>query len=114
MFFGRSSDDAMGEVLAGAHAQLVGAGAEGGWTGYWPRVWAMRGLLYAWNEVAVAMVIEGTGDSAWRVREMAAKVTARRLVGDAFEAMTALADDPVERVRKAANRALTRLVAAET
>lgn len=113
-FFGRSFDHAMLEVLGGAHARLVVAGADGGLSGYWPRVWAMRGLLYAWDETAVTAVIAGTEDSAWRVREMAGKVTARHLVDDAFDAMTVLTDDSIERVRAAANRALARLVAAGT
>lgn len=48
-------------------------------------------------------------DSAWRVREMAAKVVAKRRIGDALPMVAALRDDPVPRVRRAAERALLRL-----
>jgi hypothetical protein len=52
-------------------------------------------------------------DEAWRVREMAAKVTARHLVGDALPEVLALRDDPVPRVRAAAERAVARITQAE-
>jgi len=40
---------------------------------------------------------------------MAAKVVARQLIGDALPAVADLRDDPVPRVRAAANRAVTLL-----
>jgi hypothetical protein len=43
---------------------------------------------------------------------MAAKVIARRLVGDGLEAAASLREDPVPRVRAAAERALAALTAA--
>ena len=43
---------------------------------------------------------------------MAAKVIAAHRVGDALDAVAALRDDPVERVRTAAARAVTLLTAA--
>jgi hypothetical protein len=60
---------------------------------------AIRGLLWAWDS-AVSIALR---DESWRVREMAAKV-ARHLVGDALPAVVELRDDPVPRVRAAAQR----------
>src|ERR1051326_2509784 len=72
---GRSEmDDALLLALAGPAAQGVLDGQAGGTTGYWPRVWAARGLLHAWDELATTAIIQATEDHAWRVREMAAKV----------------------------------------
>jgi hypothetical protein len=51
-------------------------------------------------------------DTEWRVREMAAKVVARHLVGDALPTVTVLRDDPTPRVRAAAHRAVLALTAA--
>jgi HEAT repeat protein len=59
-------------------------------------------------------VVEGVNDSSWRVREMSAKVVAKRHLDDAHDAMTALLDEDVERVRAAAERALIRLVESES
>jgi hypothetical protein len=56
--------------------------------------------------------VYGDGDEAWRVREMAAKVAARHLVGDCTEALVRLRDVGVPRVRAAADRALRRIGAA--
>jgi len=81
-------------------------GHEGGKSGYWPRVWAARGLLHAWDERAVQAIIYATTDDAWRVREMAAKVIARHRVGDALTAVAELENDPVPRVRAAGKRAV--------
>jgi len=100
-------------VLAGPGAEHVLRGQEGGVAGYWPRVWAMRGLLYAWEDAATRVVIEGAGDESWRVREMCAKVVTRHRLGDAVDAMARLSDDQVPRVRAAAERALVRLVESE-
>jgi hypothetical protein len=105
------SDDLI-TVLGGESARYVLDGGAGGRTGYWPRVWAARGLLHAWDPAASAAITGATSDEAWRVREMAAKVIARHRVGDAFDAVTALRADPVERVRAAASRAVTILTAA--
>jgi hypothetical protein len=79
---------------------------------YWFRVWAMRGLLWAWDPRATDCVREAFSDEAWRVRELAAKVVARHLVGDAHAEVAARRDDPVPRVRAAAERAVVRLTAA--
>lgn len=80
---------------------------------YWFRVWALRGLLWSWDARATASVVAALGDEAWRVREMAAKVVARHLVGEAMPAVAACRDDPVPRVRRAAERALVRLTEAD-
>ncbi|MDN5852988.1 MAG: HEAT repeat domain-containing protein [Actinomycetia bacterium] len=106
-------DDDLLWVLAGPASQSVIAGREGGRDGYWPRVWATRGLLYAWDVSAAQAIAATTYDEAWRVREMAAKVVARHRVEDAFDDMVRLHDDPVTRVRTAAERALMRLTRAD-
>jgi HEAT repeat protein len=98
---------------------LAGAGANKYFDGdvhddmYWFRVWALRGLLWSWDDRASASVRDALSDEAWRVREMAAKVVARHLVGAASSAIAELRDDPVPRVRQAAERALIRLTNAE-
>jgi hypothetical protein len=79
---------------------------------YWARTWGARGLLWIWDEAATGAIIAATHDEAWRVREMAAKVVARHLVGDALPAVAAQRDDPVLRVRVAAERAVVALTAA--
>lgn len=79
---------------------------------YWLRVWAARALLYAWDEMARVAVLDALADEAWRVREMAAKVVARRLLGEALAAVAELRQDPVSRVRLAAERATAILTAA--
>ena len=106
-------DEATLLVLAGPGAREVLRGREGGVSGHWPRVWAMRAFLYAWEDSATRVVIEGANDESWRVREMCAKVVARRRVVDAFDAVATLGNDPVLRVRTAAQRALVRLVESE-
>jgi hypothetical protein len=78
---------------------------------YWLRVWGARGLLWAWDGSALGAVRRALGDDAWRVREMAAKVVARHLVGDVLAEVAALRDDPVPRVRAAATRAVAALTA---
>ena len=74
-------------------------------------MWAARGLLHAWDDSATEAIIHATDDEAWRVREMAGKVVARHRVGDALDAVAALRDDPVPRVRAAAQRAVVILTA---
>ena len=99
-------DDDLVVALGGPQACFVLDGHEGGKSGYWPRVWAARGLLHAWDERAVQAIIYATTDDAWRVREMAAKVIARHRVGDALTAVAELENDPVPRVRTAGKRAV--------
>ncbi len=98
---------------------LAGPGAEKYFDGrphhdlYWFRVWALRGLLWSWDATAAPHVRAALRDEAWRVREMAAKVVARHRVDEAAPALAALLADPVPRVRRAAERALERVVAPE-
>ncbi len=111
---GQDTDDALLIALAGPAAQAVLDGSAGGKAGYWPRVWAARGLLHAWDDRATAVIIQATADDAWRVREMAAKVIARHRVADALPAVSQLRTDPVPRVRAAAERAVVLVTASST
>jgi hypothetical protein len=79
----------------------------------WFRVWATRGLLWAWDGTSVDALRGALLDDAWRVREMAAKAVARHLVGDLLTDVANLRQDPVARVRHAAERAVTRLTVAK-
>lgn len=79
---------------------------------YWLRVWAARGLLWAWDDRAGPSITAGLRDEHWQVREMACKVIARHQVGDALSVVAAMHDDPVPRVRAAAARALVLLTTA--
>jgi hypothetical protein len=76
---------------------------------YWFRVWGMRGLVWAWDDSATPTVVTAMNDEAWRVRELAAKVVARHVIGDALPAVAALRADPIPRVRAAASRAVAAL-----
>jgi len=109
---GAGTDDGLIVALGGPPAQIVLSGRAGGGGGYWPRVWAARGLLHVWAEDATPAIIAATADESWRVREMAARVIARHQVGDALAAVVALRDDPVPRVRAASDRAVMYLSAA--
>jgi hypothetical protein len=104
-------DDGLVVVLGGEHGRAVLDGCNGGKSGYWPRVWAARGLLHAWDDTATDAIITATADPAWRVREMAGKVVARHRVGAALEAVAGLRADDVARVRAAAERAVVTLTA---
>jgi HEAT repeat protein len=110
---GHEVDPELIVALGGPPARWAITGGDGG-PDYWLRVWAARGLLWAWDDrsAARASVVAMTRDSSWRVREMAATVAARHRVGEALEAMQALQQDPVPRVRAAAERAAARIVAA--
>lgn len=88
--------------LSGRHAQHVLEGHEGGVEGYWPRVWALRAMLYCWAARQAPAVVTCLGDESWRVREMALRVATRREVVDAIPRAKELLDDPVARVRRAA------------
>jgi len=80
---------------------------------YWPRVWALRALRYAWDDDLAGPVVRAIDDPAWRVREVAAAVAGRREVGAAADRCAAAASDPVPRVRVAAVRALAVIGEAE-
>lgn len=76
---------------------------------YFVRTWALRAMLYGWDESASPTVIKALDDEHWRPREMALKVIARRLTAGDVAAVERLSEDPVPRVRVAALRALTQL-----
>jgi hypothetical protein len=80
-----------------------------GTQGYFVRTWALRAMLYAWDQCASATVIDALADEHWRPREMALKVVAKRPVDGDVDAVAKLRDDPVPRVQTAARRALERL-----
>lgn len=109
---GEDFDDDFIVVLGGAHGVRILEGSDGGRDGYWPCVWAVRGLLHVWDEAATVATIRATVHSSWRVREMAAKVVARHIVDDALDAVVELCGDPVARVRVAADRAVIALTGA--
>lgn len=95
-------------VLGGPHAVSEYSRTEAARSdmSYWAPTWAARGLLYAWSESAGPAVVHALGHEAWRVREMAAKVVAAHEIGAAGNAVAALVEDPIPRVRAAAARAL--------
>ena len=100
-----------GVVDAAVVAALAGPGAPR-WLDpdrddrYWLRVWGARGLLWAWDDAALPEIRTALDDEAWRVREMALKVVARHGVEELLTDVVPLGDDPVPRVRRAAERAL--------
>lgn len=109
---GESVDGDFLRVIGGPSAEIVLDGRAGGLGGYWPRVWAARGLLHVWDNTAITAIIGASTHDSWRVREMSAKVIARHHVGTAIDAVVALLDDDNARVRAAASRAFA--VVAET
>jgi HEAT repeats len=105
-------DDGLLFALGGPMASIVIHDGPRQRNQYWRRVWAARGLLYAWMPEATDVIIAALYDEHWRVREMAAKVIAKRKIGDALNEVTTLRQDPVPRVRSAAERAIVVLTAA--
>nr|WP_246416678.1 HEAT repeat domain-containing protein [Nocardioides luti] len=71
------------------------------------RVWALRGLLWAWDDDALPAVETALNDEAWRVREMALKVVARHRLEDLIDPVVAMREDESARVRAAVSRAET-------
>jgi hypothetical protein len=108
---GGDADDAFVRVLAGRTAPWWFAHREDEELRYWLRSWGARGLLWAWEDSALPALRTALRDPAWRVREMAAKVVARNLVGDVLDDVAPLREDPVRRVRVAATRAVATLTA---
>lgn len=89
-------------LLGGEHARAILDGAP---ALYWPELWGTRALMYVWDDSAIPAVIHALGNSAWRVREMAARVVATRGLA-AIPELSALISDKTPRVRIAAARAL--------
>lgn len=106
MLGGGDPDPVMVTILGGPQAMQVIHGEHRTDQSYWVRVWAARGLLWAWDDVAVEALMQAMNDDAWRVREMCCKVVARHAIGDALPVVAALRTDPVDRVRRAAARAV--------
>lgn len=105
---GREVDGGFVLALGGPPARwAVQGGAPG--PDYWLRVWALRGLLWLWDDRATSAVVGALDDDAWRVREMGLKVVARHRLDAALPAVALRQQDPVARVRQAAQRALVRL-----
>jgi HEAT repeat protein len=109
---GDDGDVGLISVLGGRSAVWALDPGRGPEQRYWFRVWAARGLLWAWENTALDAIVGAMRDEAWRVREMAAKVVARHVIGDALAAVVELREDPVPRVRAAAERAVTRITEA--
>jgi hypothetical protein len=109
---GHEADAALVLALGGPPARRVLDAGPDSDLRYWLRVWGARGLLWAWDGSAADALQAALDDPAWRVREMAAKVVARHLVGDLLTAVADLRDDPVPRVRAAAGRAVAVLTRA--
>lgn len=105
-------DDTLIVALGGPAAHRILAGNSRADAVMWKRVWAARGLLWAWDDRATAALGLALVDPAWRVREMAVKVARRNLVGEQLAAVAALADDPVARVRAVAIDAVRRIASA--
>jgi hypothetical protein len=78
-----------------------------GWPEYWSRVWGARALLHLGPDRG-ELVLDAIADPSWRVREMALKVIAVHGVADPDGLIDPLVDDPIERVRVQAWRALGR------
>jgi len=106
MLAGREAPADVVRALGGRHAERVIDRTPGE---YWGRVWGARGLLYVFGDGAIAGLRAATTDEHWRVREMVAKVVARRRLDDLAGDVAALRGDPVHRVRAAAERALVAL-----
>ena len=107
---GRSVDGQLVVGLGGPPARWAVDGSPSG-PDYWLRVWALRGLLWHWDESATAAVTKSLADEAWRVREMALKVVARHRLESALDVVVRLRHDRSARVRTAAERAVVRLTA---
>jgi len=105
---GQSADAELIYALGGPPASWVFTGTEPG-PDYWLRVWAVRGLLWAWDDGALSCIMTALEDEAWRVREMALKVVGRHQLGAAFTKVTSMRDDPNSRVASAAKRVHGRL-----
>ena len=99
---GNNEGDEFLLYVGGEHARGILGGAP---PLYWPELWGTRALLYVWDDSARPGVESALHNQAWRVREMACRVSAARRLPLA-EQVEALLADGVPRVRAAAARAL--------
>lgn len=102
-------------VDAPEHPAIEWIGGSRGWPPYWGRVWGLRLLLHVGEGGGGAdrshpEVQDATSgalrDESWRVREMALKVIARHEIDADPGVIVELLEDPVDRVRVQAARAL--------
>ena len=107
---GDHADPELIVALGGPPARWALTGAPAG-PDYWLRVWAARGLLWAWDDAALPALLAALDDEAWRVREAALRAVARHRLTGAATKTAALEDDAVPRVRTAAGRASAALAA---
>ena len=96
-------------ALAGPGARRILSGESRADPEPWIRVWALRGLFWAWDERAAGALGDALGDKSWRVREMAVRVVRRHVVRGYTEVIIRLRDDPSARVRATATDALRQL-----
>ena len=108
MLRGRPVDGDLIVALGGPPADWVRTGGEPG-PDYWLRVWAARGLLYAWHGSARAAVRSALQDESWRVREMALRVVAARGLAEERTYVASMCHDDSARVRAAADSVLRSL-----
>ncbi|MCK0113367.1 hypothetical protein MWU75_14550 [Ornithinimicrobium sp. F0845] len=85
---------------------LAWLGGTEDWAAYWRRVWGARGLLYVWDDSALAAVSVALRDEHWRVREMGLKVVRAHGLSELTGEVADLRKDDNARVRAAAERAL--------
>jgi HEAT repeat protein len=104
-------DDTLIVALGGPPARRILSGQSRADPQVWIRVWALRGLLWVWDDRAGVVLSSALADRSWRVREMAIKVARRHLVGEYLATIAALQDDPTERVRTVATDAVRRIAA---
>jgi HEAT repeat protein len=104
----RNADPELIVALGGPPASWALTGEASG-PDYWLRVWATRGLLYAWEDRAKPAILRALTDEAWRVREGAVRVAAKHGVDAALPILEKLKRDNRARVRAAALRAVERL-----
>lgn len=88
------------------YPDIVWLGGTIGWPQYWSRVWGARGLLHIGPPANPQVVADALNDESWRVREMALKVITRHELDEAEQQIIDMLDDPSERVRLQARRAL--------
>ena len=99
----RDIDGDLLTALAGPSARRILSGESRADPGLWTRVWALRGLLWVWDDRATDALGSALADDSWRVREMAGKVVRKHDVRRYAETIARLRTDPCPRVRAVAN-----------